>query len=49
MNTFVKNVLSAIIAASIVGNATMLFRFSERLTKIEDRLEYLTHHNLAKN
>lgn len=39
MNKIWLNVLSTVMAAAIIGNVTMLWKFSERLTRIETKLD----------
>lgn len=38
MTSFYKNILSTVIAAAIIALVAILFRFDERLTRIETKL-----------
>ena len=42
-----KHVLGIVCAAGIVANVTILFKFGERLARIETKLESLTSQNIA--
>ena len=47
MTAFVKNILATVIAAAIVANVAVLWQFSERLARIETKLESWPQHQLA--
>lgn len=48
MKDFFLKVLAVVMGAAIVANVTMLFRFSERLTRIETKIE-MAGTKVAKN
>ena len=48
MNSFLKNILATVIAAAVVANVTVLWQFSERLARIETKLDYLPQNQIVK-
>lgn len=50
MKGFWGNVAATVCAAALIANVAMLWSFSERLTKIESRLEWMGNsHSFTKD
>lgn len=48
LNAFAKNILATVIAAAIVANVTVLWQISERLARVETKLDYWPQPQLVK-
>lgn len=47
MKWFTDRVLPALVTAALIGNLAALHQFSERLTRLETRLDEIQRHSLA--
>jgi hypothetical protein len=49
MNSFTKNLIGTLIAAAIVANASLLWSISDRLARLETKMEALVNHNARQD
>lgn len=49
MKWFTEKLLPSLITASLLANFAAMWHFSERITRLEARLEHLSSTHIAKN